>query len=260
MATNIDLHAAFQARQRLLSSELGIPLEFTNHPTTIGDATEANWGQMLRSFLPGRYAVGPIQALDITGLQSEQIDLAIYDRQYAPIWFHTPAGTRIVPVESVYATFEVKQHISASTLKYAAGKAGSVRTLQRTSGHIVDIHGTHPGPPPTERPILSGILALRSTWTDGIAGTTGTKNIKKHTDDTRVDIGLALLDRAFDHVQPPFNTHMLTKGLHLSPPDTQLLWFCLRLFRRLQAIGTAPAVDLDLYEKALTHDNTPTHT
>ena len=59
---SVDLNEAFLARQKLLSAELEIPLEFTKHPTTIGDSSEANWVRMLRSFLPGRYAVEAIQA------------------------------------------------------------------------------------------------------------------------------------------------------------------------------------------------------
>ncbi|MBA9082120.1 MULTISPECIES: DUF6602 domain-containing protein [Micrococcus] len=251
MSSPIDLNLAFQARQRTLSAELGIPLEFTDHPTSIGNASEANWTRMLRTYLPGRYEVGPVHALDITGGQSHQIDIAIYDRQYAPIWFESPAGERIVPVESIYAVFEVKQKINASNLRYAARKAASVRQLTRTSEKIVDIHGTHEGPRPEQRPILSGILALKSEWTTGMRGETGKKHIQDHTGDARLDMGLALLDSAFDNTTPPYNKEMLEAGLHFSPESTQLLWFCLRLFRRLQAIGTAPAVDLSLYEEAL---------
>ncbi|WP_226347255.1 DUF6602 domain-containing protein [Agilicoccus flavus] len=259
MSTNIDLNAAFQARQRALSAELGIPLDFTEHPTTIGDASEANWTRMLRSYLPGRYEVGPVQALDITGRQSEQIDIAIYDRQYAPIWFQSPAGQRIVPVESIYAVFEVKQEVNARHLEYAGKKAESVRQLIRTSGKIVDIHGTHPGPSLDQRPILSGILALHSTWKSGLTGSSGQAQITKHIGNRRVDMGLALLDCAFDNTTAPFNREMLAPGLHFAPPDTQLLWFCLRLFRRLQSLGSALAVDLSLYEEALLHPDLATN-
>ena len=247
---SVDLNEAFLARQKLLSAELEIPLEFTKHPTTIGDSSEANWVRMLRSFLPGRYEVGPVFALDAQGKQSEQIDLAIYDRQYSPLWFQT-GSTRIVPVESIYAIFEVKQEINATLMKYAAQKAASVRTLQRTSAKIVDIHGTHDGPALEDRPILAGIVALRSGWKDGLAGETGKANLAKHVGDSHLDLGLALTDSAFDQIPSTANMALLNAGIEYSPAGTQLIFFVMHLFRRLQAIGTAPAVDLSVYEQAL---------
>ncbi|MGG7507539.1 DUF6602 domain-containing protein [Plantibacter sp. YIM 135249] len=246
----VDLEQAFLQRQKLLSAELEIPLEFTNHPTTIGDASEANWGRMLKSFLPGRYAIGPVFALDATGAQSEQVDLAIYDRQYSPLWFK--AGTSlIVPVESIYCVIEVKQELNATTMAYAAAKVASVRALRRTSAKIVDIYGTQPGPTPDKRPILGGIVGLRTGWRDGIRSSVGTSNITKHDGQSHLDLGIALTDAAFDHTSDAANLDMLTPGLVVSNEGTQLIFFVMRLFRRLQTIGSAMAVDLDVYERAL---------
>lgn len=246
----IDLRRAFLERQKLLSAELELPLQFTQHPTTLGDAGEANWARMLKSFLPGRYEIGAIFAVDAQGGQSEQIDVAIYDRQFSPLWFEV-AGNRFVPAESVYAVFEVKQKIDSSTMKYAAGKIASVRSLSRTSGPIVDIYGTQEGPSLDDRPILGGILALNSTWTDGLSGRVGRANIQKHTGQSHIDLGLALLDSAFDHVSEKSNRTLLSPGLTFSQTDVQLIWFAMRLFRRLQTLGTAPAVDLEVYERIL---------
>ena len=124
---------------------------------------------MLRSFLPARYAVGPVFALDADGEQSEQIDLAVYDRQYSPLWFEA-GGSRFVPVESIYAVIEVKQTLNLTNLRYAADEVASVRRLSRTSAKIVDIYGTHNGPLPSVRPILGGIVALRTDWASGLVG------------------------------------------------------------------------------------------
>ncbi|MFE4950150.1 DUF6602 domain-containing protein [Leifsonia sp. NPDC056665] len=245
-----DLKRAFMQRQKAMSAELEIPLEFTTHPTALGDASEANWGRMLKAFLPGRYEVGPIFALDAKGGRSEQIDLAIYDRQYSPLWFEA-AGNRYVPVESVYAALEVKQEINASHLKYAAQKIESVRTLHRTSASIVDIYGIQPGPKPRDRPIIGGIVALRAKWKEGLASEAGRKNITKHTGDRHLDLGLALNDLAFDNVPDSTKSELLTPGLTFCEPGVQLISFAMRLFRRLQATGTALAVDLNVYEKSL---------
>jgi hypothetical protein len=233
-----------------MSAELEIPLEFTTHPTAIGDASEANWGRMLKSFLPGRYEVGPIFALDAKGGRSEQIDLAIYDRQYSPLWFEA-GGNRYVPVESVYAALEVKQEINAGHLNYAAQKIESVRTLHRTSAPIVDIYGTQDGPSLADRPIIGGIVALRAKWKDGVASDPGRRNITKHTGARHLDVGLALDDLAFDNVPAATTSKLLTPGLTFSEPGVQLISFAMRLFRRLQATGSALAVDLNVYEESL---------
>jgi hypothetical protein len=248
--TKFDLKRAFLQRQKAMSAELEIPLEFTSHPTAIGDASEANWVRMLKSFLPGRYEVGPIFALDAKGGRSEQVDLAIYDRQYSPLWFEA-AGNRFVPVESVYAALEVKQEVSAGHLKYAADKIESVRKLHRTSASIVDIYGTQQGPAPADRPIIGGIVALRAKWKDGLTSDAGRKNIAKHTGDRHLDLGLALNDLAFDNVPASTTSSLLTPGLTFSEPGVQLISFAMRLFRRLQATGTALAVDLSVYEQSL---------
>lgn len=251
--SRIDLGKAFLERQKVLSSELELPLAFTKHPTTIGDGSEANWERMLRTFLPARYMVGRVFALDAEGNSSEQIDLAIYDRQYSPLWFET-AGNRFIPVESIYAALEVKQGITKASLGYAADKVRTVRQLKRTSGLIVDYAGVQDGAKLSDRPIIGGILALNSGWKDGVCGTTGRKHIEALTGDRRLDVGIALTDAAFDFV-PEGSNRMLKPGLKFSTPGTQLIYFALHLFRRLQSIGTALAVDLNAYEQAIENIN-----
>jgi hypothetical protein len=204
---------------------------------------------MLRSFLPGRYEVGPVFALDAQGGRSQQVDLAVYDRQYSPLWFEA-GGHRYVPVESIYAVFEVKQTMNKPHLDYAADKVRSVRELHRTSGKIVDIYGVQEGPDPKDRPILAGIVTLRCDWKGGLTSVVAKRNITTHRGSEHIDLGLALTDLAFDHVPADCN-EMLTPGLFYSEPATQLIFFVMHLFRRLQAIGTAPSVDLVVYENML---------
>jgi hypothetical protein len=245
-----DLAKGFLARQKALSASLKIPLEFTKHPTALGDASEADWAGMLTAFLPARYAVGKVFALSHDGKRSLQLDLAIYDRQYSPLWFEA-GGHRYVPAESIYAVLEAKQEINATNLKDAANKVASVRVLDRQSGPIVDIYGVQNGPPVGDRPILGGIVALRSVWKGGLESTTANAQILKHKGDGHLDLGVALVDRAFSHVPAEVPTSLLTPGFALSSPGTQLAFFTLTLFRRLQAIGTALAVNLDSYQRVL---------
>lgn len=234
-----DLRAAFLAKQNDLLSALKVTAAFTPHGTTIGDASEVNWTAMLRSFLPARYGVGPVFAVDSLGRQSHQIDVAVYDRQYAPLWFETPAGVLFVPAESIYAAFEVKPEINKSLAGYAGEKIASVRALHRTSAPIRYVEGVYSAQDPSSKPILGGLLAVRSGWTalDGKAGVTALTGL---AGDSRIDIGIALDALAFD-IAPD-------GSIAFSEPGTQLIFFALRLFERLQTLGTALAIEIDKYE------------
>jgi len=57
-----------------------------------------------------------------------QIDIAIYDRFYSPLFFHDE-GQPHIPAESVDAVFEVKQTLTSKWIIDAGRKAASVRRL-----------------------------------------------------------------------------------------------------------------------------------
>ncbi len=234
-----DLRAAFLAKQNALRSALGVTVEFTAHGTTIGDASEANWTAMLSEFLPGRYGVGPVFVVDSLGRQSQQIDVAVYDRQYAPLWFRTPGGVLFVPVESIYAAFEVKPEINKTLADYAGEKIASVRALHRTSARIRHAGGYYDPQDPADKPILGGLLAVRSDWTD-IAGKAATAALTGLDDDHRIDIGIALDALSFS-IDP-------AGGITYSEPGTQLIYFAMRLFERLRDLGTALPIEVEKYE------------
>lgn len=234
-----DLRAAFLAKQNALRSALQVTVEFTAHGTTIGDASEANWSAMLSEFLPGRYGVGPVFAVDSLGRQSQQIDVAVFDRQYAPLWFRTPSGVLFVPVESIYAAFEVKPEINKTLADYAGEKIASVRALHRTSARIRHAGGHYEPQDPADKPILGGLLAVRSGWTD-ITGKAAVTALTGLDDDHRVDVGIALDALSFS-IDPE-------GGIAYSEPGTQLIYFAMRLFDRLRDLGTALPIEVEKYE------------
>ncbi|MGJ9372562.1 DUF6602 domain-containing protein [Nesterenkonia sp. CF4.4] len=245
LTKSFDLREAFLAKQEALSMALQVTARFTQHGTTIGDASEANWTRMLREFLPGRYGIGPAFAVDSRGRQSQQIDVAVYDRQYAPLWFSTPAGALVVPVESMYAAFEVKPEINKPLADYAAEKIASVRALHRTSAPITHAGGVYPAQDPSEKPILGGLLAVRSGWTD-ITGQAAVQALIARNDDHRIDIGIALDALSFN----------IDEGqITYSESGTQLIYFAMRLFERLRALGTALAIEMTEYESNIQPPN-----
>lgn len=241
-APKFDLPAAYRRRQYALAATLRIPATFTSHGTTIGDASEADWAGMLRSFLPVRYGVGPIFAVDSQGGESLQVDLAIYDRQYSPLFFDAPgSGALVVPAECVYAVFEVKQDLTISHITQASDKIESVRRLRRTSADVHHLDGTSPGKRPEDQPILGGIITQRSSWKD-LKSRAARKNLLAPTGDRHLDIGLVLDIAAFD---------IEAGNISYNPDGTQLIYFALHLFKRLRPLATALAPDIDAYEGAL---------
>ena len=96
------------------------------HPGTKGDNTEVNWIEWFCKYLPSRYKVDKAIIIDSTGKCSDQIDLVIYDAQYSYLVFQQQ-DSKLIPAESVYAIFEVKQNLNKEHMEYAQGKAESVR-------------------------------------------------------------------------------------------------------------------------------------
>lgn len=226
-----DLARGFLAKQEHMLTGLGLTPTFTTHPTTKGDANEAQWVTVLGKFLPARYGVGPIFAIDHLGGQSDQIDLAIYDRQYSPLFFNE-GDVHFVPAESVYAIFEVKPEMSKENLEYAAAKVESVRSLTRTSAPIPHAGGVFEPKDPKDKPILGGLLTTKWGW-----ATSDSQSGMDAIATSGLDLGIAIDTIAFDQGD----------NLQTSPGGEQLIWFAMRLYRRLSRLGTVLAIDLDAY-------------
>lgn len=149
-----------------------------------------------------------------------------------------------IPAESVYAVFEIKQRLTRDDLRYAAKKADSVRKLRRTSASIINAGGKQE--PRALFDILAGILTLESSWTPPFGD--GFEQALKDgaAEHTAIDLGCALRHGSFDvrwaDAEP---------SIDISAPDVSLMFFLLRLFSRLQALGTVPAIDLAEYGRTL---------
>lgn len=238
MVEPFDLARAFAAKQDYMLAGLGLMSNFTDHPGTKGDATEQQWVSVLSEFLPRRYGVGPIFAIDSLGGQSEQIDIGIFDQQYSPLFFQQ-GEKRFVPVESVYAVCEVKPRMNKDHLDYARDKVASVRRLHRTSVEIRHAGGTYPPQDPQAKPILGVFLSTELGWTD-IAADAAVRSIT--TDEpTSLDLGIAVRGGAFDRAG----------ALAFAPPGQELIWFATRLYKSLSQLGSVLAIDLDAYYSAL---------
>lgn len=224
-----------------------------------GDNTELNWINWFQEYLPKRYKVNKGIIIDSNGRQSEQIDLIIYDSQYSYLVFHQN-DTLLIPAEGVYAVFEIKQDLTKDYIKYACKKAKSVRTLTRTSAPIPHAGGTYSPKPLHE--IAAGILTTRSGWKSPIVSNV-VSCIHDFTRENRLDficcisdIGLAVDYNIFvdDYVEN------ISPEIRYCNQDDSLIFFLLSLLKRLQDMGTVPAIDFSQYarhldSKVYTNDN-----
>jgi hypothetical protein len=237
MATDVpDLLNGLQER---LEVNLRTSRETLDHPVMKGDAVEDSWSRLLRGHLPKRYHVERAQIVDSNGELSDFIDLVIFDRQYTPL-IYSQDKQLILPAESVYAVFEVKQELSKENIEYAGGKAASVRKLIRTSTSVIDVGTTKdardlPG-------ILGGILTTTSAWNPPF-GDPFNAVVRGLDKSQRLDFGVAIQNGAFEQA--------VEGDLNVIEGDNALLHFFFRLMARLKDMGTVPAIDFEAYLKVL---------
>ena len=112
----INLSDLYTSMQQEMLQKLKSGTTAFLHPGTKGDNTEANWIEWFRAYLPKRYCVDKGVVIDSEGRQSEQIDLIIYDAQYSYLVFHQ-GESLLIPAESVYAVFEVKQNLNKQHIR-----------------------------------------------------------------------------------------------------------------------------------------------
>jgi hypothetical protein len=190
---------------------------------------------------PKRYQAESAHVVDSQGNFSNQIDVVVFDRQYSPFIF-TCGEQLIIPAESVYAVFEVKQEITSKFLKYAMEKVASVRKLNRTSLPIPHAGGTYPAKPLI--PILGGILTLDSTWNPAL-GSSVERALTCQDESERLDFGCVTAHGNFY-----FNVDNQKYDFVLGgKPATQFLY---KLIAALQSRATVSMIDVMAYAQWLT--------
>lgn len=232
----IDLAEIFLHVQRQMLAHLAVG-ELLEHAGASGAATEHHWIDLFNRYLPQRYHASSAFIVDSAGHRSRQIDIAIYDRFYSPLFFPHETGLHI-PAESVFAVFEVKQTLTRQLIRDAGIKAASVRRLRRTSATVPFAGGRYP--PKQPHPILAGVLGLNSVWR-GTFEQRLSAVLRSLAPAERLDLGCVLSLGAFEH----------TQSLRFSTAEESLIFFVIRLLERLRGIGNAPAVDLMAYGRGL---------
>jgi hypothetical protein len=232
------LQEAFSLEQKLLQIKLQLAGQSVTHAGTLGAVTEYHFINVLRKYLPKRYAIDTSIVIDSNGETSDQIDVIIYDKQYTPALLDQEQH-RFVPAEAVYAVFEVKPTINKEYLGYAGEKAESVRKLKRTSIEIVQAGRV--GPPRKLFPIVAGIIASNIDWSDGFASKAFMDNYKALKKNRSLDCGFAVSGCYFDTYNGKINIQF---------SEHALVYFLFRLLQKLQSLGTVPAIDWNAYAAA----------
>ncbi len=230
------LQQSFTMQQAMLKTQLEMSSASITHNGTMGDVNEKHFIEIIKKYLPNRYAVDTGIVIDSNGKTSDQIDVIIFDNQYTPTLLDQK-NHRFIPAESVYAILEVKPHIDKVYLNYAGKKAESVRVLKRTSVPIAYAGGVYPAKPHFE--IIAGIIATNINWVDKF-GKSFKEAHTKLSKTQQIDCGLAVSGASFD----TFNED---KSFTFGPSENALIFFLFRLLQKLQSLGTVPAIDWNAY-------------
>lgn len=100
------------------------------HNGVKGSAREDLLKDYLRDLLPNKYSISSGIIIDFNQNQSKQQDFIIHDAFNCPSFFKTDSNT-ILPIESVYATIEIKSTLNYDTLKQSVENIESVRKLHK---------------------------------------------------------------------------------------------------------------------------------
>lgn len=233
-----NLQTLFSSLDAKLESELSVARASLAHPGTKGDASENVWMDWLRTYLPSRYQVTKGHVMDSHGGASQQIDIIIFDRQYSPPLFQH-AEQKVVPAESVYAVFEVKQEMTPEYVRAAQEKIASVRRLHRNNLPAPQLGSD--GPVQPKRPpfhIPGGLLALGGGWTDGVQN----ELLIGSAEDSRLNLGCSAAEGWFQLQDGTYAFH---------PKPKAATAFLFELIMVLQDLGTVPVIDMRAYARKM---------
>lgn len=222
-------------------------IPFSN-PGIKGDETESNWIEWFDSYLPKRYKVSKGIVVDSNGNQSDQIDVIIYDTQYSYLVLRHN-DTKIIPSESVYAVFEVKPNLNKENMEYASEKVKSVRKLHRSSAPIIHAGGEHP--PKVLHEIVGGLLTTGCDWQSPVT-TNVVKYINGCTKTERLDVVCSINNSTFivdNNIFVPGYKADVKYPIRYCTGENVLIFLLLNVLKKLQDIGTVPAIDFSQYAK-----------
>lgn len=136
------LKESFASISKKMCIDFGEISNKIEHMGERGNARESILVDYLRKYLPERYEISKGIIADSSDIQSRQVDLIIHDRYMTPYLLQYDS-TKVIPVETVYCTIEVKSVIDKNQLTKGIENVASVRKLkkQQYRGMIVPTAG-----------------------------------------------------------------------------------------------------------------------
>ena len=244
MINKMKLQKIYGELQEVMLANLKLNKATIENSVAKGTATENDWLDWMREYLPKRYKVDSAFIIDCNGNMSEQIDIVIYDAHYSPLVFNK-SGTKYITAESVYAVFEVKQVLNRENVNYAASKAKSVRRLYRTSADVVYSDRIVKGKKPAK--IFAGLLTTTCDWKTNIEGKV-IDIVKSLNSDKFLDLICCIDYGTFITDEEDYN------GIKVSNNNETLILFYFILLKKLQSVGTVTAIDFNKYIKCLDNE------
>jgi len=100
-----------------------------SHNLTKGETREQSVAELLRPYIPGRFAFSSGEIVNSTGVVSRQQDVILVDAlNGVPLLAFGKVGVH--PIETVYGCLEIKSRADASEVASAVASLGSVKALQ----------------------------------------------------------------------------------------------------------------------------------
>ena len=117
MVDTQSFHNAYvKAASEIAKTSKNHVADLIGHGGEKGRVVEGLVVELLESFLPKRFSIGSGIIVTSSGQVSSQTDIVIYDNFHnAPIKMHH--GFSVFPIESVYATIEVKSTLDDDKFK-----------------------------------------------------------------------------------------------------------------------------------------------
>jgi hypothetical protein len=100
----------------------------TDHRGEVGHAREMAALSMLRSLLPGRFAVRRGAVLGRAGVTSQQLDLLVCDLENFPEFPYEPESSLVLP-DSVYGVISVRTYLRPSEANLHFGQATALKSF-----------------------------------------------------------------------------------------------------------------------------------
>ena len=126
----MDWEKLFQTSSLSMRSkfeEIRIAVE---HRGLKGNANEQIVAEFLGKYLPSKIGFCTGEVIDSDGKRSKQVDVLAFDAATAPQFFQV-GDIRVLPVESVYAVFEVKAVLNKQEIENAFNNMLAIKNLEK---------------------------------------------------------------------------------------------------------------------------------